>query len=146
MERKLALIVVLAVVMGLFIFRKTEKVESESGIRNPPPQELEQVEAGTSELPETSDQPADPPLPIDETGLLVRNLRREGRYVLGIVTDPYDTPVPRARVQAVPDDGGPPYDAVGKDDGSFYIMAPTGVAYKLVIEVSGTPTLEILAP
>ena len=86
------------------------------------------------------------PLPIDETALGVKDLRRQGRYVLGVVTDPHGTPVPRARIQAVPGDGGPPYNAVGKDDGSFYVMAPANVAHTLVIEVAGVPALEVDAP
>ena len=144
-----AALVVLLAAVGLFFLRQQGGGDAVEPASIPQSEKSVEATATPPEKPEVkpeADADADLALPIDQSGLAVKDLRRQGRYVLGVVTDPYGTPVPRARIQAIPDDGGPPHDAVGKDDGSFYIMAPSDQAHTLVIEVAGVPTLEVIAP
>ena len=144
MIRKLFLPLSILIIIGISIFFFKQSEPDASPVASPVSQKVIESVAGPE--PEQPDVDESAPESIDQTGLAVKDLRRQGRYVLGTVTDPYGTPVPRARIQAMPEDGGPPHVAAGKDDGSFYVMAPAGVAHTLVIEVAGVPSLEVDAP
>jgi hypothetical protein len=88
----------------------------------------------------------DIPEPFRETELVMAELRREGRYLLGKVVNLHDQPVPRARVTARASNGAPPFVAVTRDDGEFYIMAPRGSDYTIEVESAGLPVLVVKVP
>ena len=70
----------------------------------------------------------------DLPALEIFDLKRQGRYLMGTVRDERGLPLTGILIKAKGTDGAPPYTAVTKKDGSFFVTAPAGQAYVLIID------------
>lgn len=117
------------------------RAEIKGATRSPQPPASDLSSPQPSQSPPTAGED-----PILETEMTMASLRREGRFLLGRVVNLSGQGIPRARVSAHAKDGSPPYFAVTRDDGEFYIMAPPGKNYTLSVHSAGLPELTLEVP
>ena len=83
---------------------------------------------------------------LEDAPMVLVDLKRKGRFVMGKVLDTNGNVVPRCHIKARSNDGSPPHTAMGRADGAFHIMLPKGKPYTLVVTSSGLEPLEVPVP